>query len=122
MKLREAAKKAQVPYPTAARWLQQGLVKADGGGRPGSPYEIGGKQIRELKVLDCLRQAMPFQKLKKAAERLETLGNPYDMGRFAVLEHGSLRCIADASEATDLIQEDKGQILLVPIGRDPMDA
>ncbi len=121
MRLKEAAEKAGVPYPTAARWLQQGVVKADGGGTRSTPWECGKKQIRELKILDRLRDAISFQKLRKAAEYLESIGhNPYSSGTFAVVNDDGLVKLTDRGEAVQLLGTDQGQTLCIPIGEDPV--
>ena len=37
-------------YRTAARWVEAGLVQAEGGGAQGRDHGIGAKQLRELRT------------------------------------------------------------------------
>jgi len=108
-------------YRTAARWITQGLVQADGGGR-GTPYMVALKQLHELRTLWALRQAgLSLQKLKRAAGNLEQFGyNPYSSGQFAVLDDGELVQITDAGEVVAWLKQ-PGQTLMRTLVRLPGD-
>ncbi len=123
MRLRDAAEKAGIPYRTAARWVSQGVVIADGGGASGRPYKIGPKHVRELSILAELRSALSLQQLREAARFLRKLGhNPFSKGRFAVVGGPAgkreLVKITDEGQAIKLLRQ-PGQTLLIPL-QDPM--
>ena len=100
-------------YPTAARWVQQGLVVAEGGGSQGVGFDIGPKQLHELQTLVALRQVLSLQALKKAAVTLRAMGfNPFSTGHFAVVEGGELVRLVSEEEAVALIRQ-PGQICAV---------
>ena len=102
-----------LPYPTAARWVQQGLVVADGGGPQRIEWDIGEKQLHELQTLVALRQVLSLQALRKAAKTLRAMGhNPFSTGQFAVVEGGELVRLVDEDEAVALIRQ-PGQICAV---------
>ena len=102
-----------LPYPTAARWVQQGLVVAEGGGLQGHEFNIGEKQLRELRTLAALRQVLSLQALKKAAATLRAMGyNPFSSGQFAVVDGGELVRLVNEEEAVALIRQ-PGQVCAV---------
>ena len=103
-------------YTTAARWLRQGMVEAEGGGGPCVAWEIGPRQIRELRTLYRLRHALSFQALRRAAANLRRLGyNPFSSGQFAVVENGELIKIADTGEAIALLKKAGQMVMIVPL-------
>ena len=68
MLLSEAAEIARVPYRTAARWIEEGLVQADGyTGIRRVPIPITDKVVGELRVLGKLREVLPMQADSPAA-------------------------------------------------------
>jgi hypothetical protein len=88
-------------------------VVADGGGVQRNEFEIGPKQLRELRTLVALRQVLSLQALKKAAVTLRAMGfNPFSTGQFAVVEGGELVRLVDEDEAVALIRQ-PGQICAV---------
>jgi hypothetical protein len=100
-------------YRTAARWIEQGLVVADGGGVQRNEFEIGPKQLHELRTLTALRQVLSLQALKKAAQTLRAMGyNPFSTGHFAVVEGGELVRLVSEEEAVALIRQ-PGQVCAV---------
>lgn len=100
-------------YYTAARWIRQGLVECEGGGRQHVAYEVSTKTLRELQTLHTLRQVLSFQALRRAAETLRTLGfNPFSTGQFAVIADGELVRIANTGEAIALLHQ-SGQYILM---------
>ncbi len=100
-------------YRTAARWIAQGLVVAEGGGLQGNELSIGEKQLHELRTLTALRQVLSLQALKKAAATLRAMGfNPFSTGQFAVVEGGELVRVVSENEAIALIRQ-PGQICAV---------
>lgn len=118
MDLKEAIKQVNLPYTTAARWCREGLVNAEGGGKQRVEWEIGPKEIGELKTLAHLRKAMSHQELCQAAETLRGMGcNPYSSGKFAVIGDGELIKITDEDDAISLLKK-PGQQVLVFLGDD----
>jgi len=100
-------------YRTAARWIAQGLVVAEGGGSQGVGFDIGPKQLHELQTLTALRQVLSLQALRKAAKTLRAMGfNPFSTGRFAVVEGGELVRLVSEEEAVALIRQ-PGQVCAV---------
>lgn len=116
MDLKTALEKNPVPgltYRTAARWVSQGLVVAEGGGLQGHELDIGPKQLHELRTLAALRQVLSLQALKKAASVLRAMGyNPFSTGHFAVVEGGELVRLVNEEEAVALIRQ-PGQVCAV---------
>lgn len=116
MDLKTALEECPIPgltYRTAARWIAQGLVVAEGGGLQGNELSIGEKQLHELRTLTALRQVLSLQALKKAAATLRAMGfNPFSSGQFAVVEGGELVRLVDEDEAVALIRQ-PGQICAV---------
>ena len=125
MTLRQAAEAAGTPYPTAARYIQQGLIRPDSYvGRQGAPVVVSDKDFRELSVLAKLRNTLSLQELREALDFLRSLGhNPLSEGRFLVIggEPGSRRLIkvcADKHEAVEVIGKQAGQLTLIPLDND----
>ena len=117
--LRAALRENPIPgltYRTAARWVEAGLVQAEGGGAQGRDLRIGAKQLRELRTLAALRQVMSLQALRRAARTLRRMGhNPFSTGTFAVLEGGELVRIVDEDTAVALIRQPGQRVALVAL-------
>ena len=117
--LRTALQENPIPgltYRTAARWVEAGLVVADGGGAQGRDLQIGEKQLRELRTLAALRQHLSLQALRRAAGTLHKLGyNPFSTGAFAVLEGGELIRVVDEDTAVALIRQPGQLVALVAL-------
>jgi len=95
-----------LPYPTAARWVQQGLVVAEGGGPQRHEWHIGPKQLRELRMLTALRQVLSFAALKRAVLTLRAMGfSPLSAIHFAVVEGGELVRVVGEEEAIGLLKQ-----------------
>ena len=108
------------PYrgcPTGpARWVEAGLVVADGGGAQGRDLAIGEKQLGELRTLAALRQHLSLQALRRAAGTLRKLGyNPFSTGTFAVLQGGELIRLVDEDTAVALIRQPGQRVALVAL-------
>jgi len=112
---REYGPEGLPPYETAARWIRQGLVECEGGGRQRVAYEVSTKTFRELQTLHTLRQVLSFQALRQAAETLRTLGyNPFSTGQFALIADGELVRVADTGEVIALLHQ-PGQYILMSL-------
>lgn len=117
--LRNAARLAGVPFPTAARWCQQGLIRLKGYKPAGwpmfKPLPWTAAATVELVNLGRLRHVLSLQELKRAARFLrETLGhNPFSSGRFMVIDLGKRELIklCDSGEMIALLRQ-PGQLLL----------
>lgn len=118
--LRKAASIAGIPYPTAARWIQQGLIHPPGYvGKQWATVPLGVKELRELCNIAQLRQVLSMQALRRAAAFLRQHGhNPYSSGRFMLLDgprgQKELVKICDSGEAMELLKH-PGQTVLLPI-------
>lgn len=125
MDMQTAARRAGVPYPTVARWVQQGLITPpDYEGRPGGRVFFGEKELRELTLLVKLRGLLSLQALRKATAYLRKLGyNPLSTGYFAVLagppNKRRLIKIDDHGGAIELLGKHRGQMLLIPLWDEP---
>ncbi len=117
--LREAARMVCVPYPTVARWIQQGLIRPRGySHRQAIKVRLGSKEMQELWTLARLRGLLSLQQLRKAMKYLreELKHNPLSTGRFFVVGGPPLRRrlikICDTGEAIELIGKNKGQLMI----------
>lgn len=121
MNLKEAARIAGVPQPTASRWIRAGLIRPEGYVcRQRVPVQMGQKELAELCNLARIRNLLSLQEMKKAARFLrEELGhNPFSTGRFMVLDgppgKRELVKVCSTGEAIALMK-DRGQMLLFPV-------
>ena len=118
--LRAALRQNPIPgltYRTAARWVEAGLVQAEGGGAQGRDLQLEEMELRELRTLSTLRQVMSLQALRRAARTLRRMGyNPFSTGAFAVLEGGELVRIVDEDTAVALIRQPGQRVALVALG------
>jgi len=119
MNLKEAAKKAGVPYPTAARWAQFDILRADGGGISGRPWECSPRHVRQLQIINRLRDVMRLEKLQQAADTLEELGRSSISGRFLIVKGGEFIRIAGVKEVQGLISG-PGDEIIIQLGEDPI--
>lgn len=121
MLLAEAAKIAKVPYRTAARWVETGLIRVKGyAGVQRVPIPITDKLLTELSVLSKLRDVLSMQALRLAAKKLRAMGhNPYSSGTFAAVEgppgKRQLVKFVDSMGAVELLGKGSGQWLLLPM-------
>jgi len=121
IKMRQAAAEVGFPYTTVARWVQEGVIRAQGYiGIQGKPVRLSEKQMRELRILAQLRGVLPMQQLKKTLRYLreDLKHNPLSTGRFFVVggppSSRHLIKICNTGEAIELIGKDRGQ-LMVPL-------
>ncbi|GAG33637.1 unnamed protein product [marine sediment metagenome] len=121
MLLAEAAKAANLPYRTAARWIETGLIRVPGYKAISRvPIPVTQKTLTELTVLAKLRSVLSIQALRKAAKRLRRMGeNPYSSGKFAALQgppgKRQLVKFCETGEAIELLGKGSGQWLLLPM-------
>jgi len=120
MDLKNALLENPIPgltYPTAARWVAQGLVVAEGGGLQGRELDIGPKQLHELRTLTALRQVLTLSALKKAIALLRAAGfSPLNTSQFAVLEGGELVSVVGEEEAVELLKQSGRCRAIIRIG------
>ena len=118
MNLSQACEIAGVPQPTATGWIKADLIRVkDYVGRRGVPLKLGPKHVRELVILNKLRDVLPFGALRDAARYLRSLGaNPYSTGTFAAVSGppGKRRLVklCDTGEIVELLGKRRGQQLL----------
>ena len=118
MNLHAAAEQVGVPYRTAARWFQLGLIQVEGHANvQGSPVPIGKKELRELKWLVKLRGKLPMQVIRSALAYLRSIQhNPLSTGQFIVSDptpgNRHLIKICDGGKILELIGKHQGQQLM----------
>jgi len=117
--LGRAAELTGVSYPTAARWIEQGLIQPKNYvGKQHAPVWLGRKELRELCILAQLRKVLSMQQLRKAMDYLRRLGhNPLSRGQFYAVVAGpdkkhELIKICDNKTAIQLIGKGKGQLMI----------
>jgi len=118
-KLNDVAVQIGVPYQTAARWIQQGLIKPPRYRKQqGAPVRLTAKDVRELHILARLRGLLSLQELRKAMRYLrnELKEKPLSKDRFFVLggppKGRQVIKICDTSEAIGIIGKNQGQLMI----------
>mgnify|MGYP001370447136 CR=1 FL=1 len=118
---KQVADRFRIPLRTLQRWIEGRLVEPKQVAAAGNPFIFDDKNLREVSVIQSLREAgCSMQEVKAAARYLRSIGhNPYSTGQFLVMSRKKgkgrqiIKLVQGESQAFELLREHQGQALLM---------